>query len=644
MSPDELAHRLWRLAADRLCAGRARRAALRVEADCLDPLASLFPLDNETKNLWREAGLEAQIIEQAEMVLRGEWELFGRRLALGEFPSWCEDPSGGQAGGNAVAAIAPGLLKASGVDIRAIWELNRLQALVSLGQAYSLSGDNLYAARAAALIDNWSKTNPYLRSPNWSNALEAALRSFSLLQTIALCHDSEPFQNQRFGQSLAGLLFLHGHYLNTHLSRGSIALNHLAVEAAALTTLGFGLGELPGAHTWRRTGAVNLERCLERLVLEDGGPLEGSLHYLAFSAEAAVVAQSLAGPHGFELSSRGRERLALAYRFLSAATDRGMAISEFGDSDSAAVAGPPAALERERYTRALNLLWMGLENEPLRHAFRPDPDSARLFGTRAFAAQPQVESAPGLHLESFERSGHSVLRAPGLFLRFECGHWGAPPCHAHAHADRLSFSLFLYGLPFLVDPGTGSYLAKPEMREYLRSTAAHNCLSLEGRSQAAPRACFFQPEPVWSELIEAKTCESRQAVLAGQAAVLAGHESPRHTRRLTMDLEGRKLVLEDSLSGLGPDSRNVEIGFVFHPACRVSGPQADNGALSVENGAHRLTIQPDPRCTASLHRGESAPLRGWFSRTFGQAEPCQQAVLSARVQGEAHFVTRLRWE
>ncbi|MCE5269944.1 heparinase II/III family protein [bacterium] len=644
MSPAEFAHRSWRLAADRLGYGPARRAAARVEADCLDPLESLFPLDNQANSLWREAGLDSPVLAEAAAVLRGEWELFGRRLLLGEFPAWNVDPSGSPEGRKAARVVAPGLSGSSGADIRAVWELNRLQALVSLGQAFRLSGDSRYAVRAAALIENWSEANPFLRSVNWSNALEAALRAVSLLQAAALCHDSDPFQNNRFRKSLAGLLYLHGHYLHTHLSRGSTALNHLAVEAVALITLGFCLGELPGAHVWRRAGAERLERCLAALVLEDGGPLEGSLHYLAFSATAAVVAKRLAGPHGFELSSRGKEKLALAYRFLCAATDSGRAVSEFGDSDSAAVAGPPAVPEQDRYTRALNLLWLGLENEPLRHSFRPDPDSARLFGARAFVVPPGAVTQPGLLLERFERSGHYVLRAPGFFLRFECGHWGAPPCHAHAHADRLSFSLFIDGLPFLVDPGTGAYLDDPALREYLRSTAAHNTLSLDGRSQAAPRACFFQPETVRSELIEAKACESRQAVLAGRTAALPGREPPLHTRRLTLDLTGRRLVVEDSLTGLGPGSRSVEINFVFQPGCRVSAPQEEKGALRAENGAHCLTIQPDPRCTVSLHRGESAPLRGWFSRTFGQSEPCVQAVLCAPAQGEAHFVSVLRWE
>ncbi len=641
MSAAEIFHRLHRLAVDRLSARRALRTADDIDPSCLESLARLGLTANVRKEDWHSAGLDIPVLERAEALLRGEWTLFGRKLALGAIPDWQADPFTGSEPG--ADSPAPGLPHSQGLDIRSIWELNRLQELVTLGQAYRLSGESRYSGRAAKLIDNWSSTNPYLESLNWVNTLEAALRAISLLQTAALCRESEHFHETSFRGRLAGLLFLHGHFIRAHLSRGSTALNHLAGEAAGLTVLGYCLPALPGSSGWRRAGAAKLEESLMRLILEDGGPLEGSLHYLAFTACLAATAWQLAGPFGFSLSVQARERLKNAYRFLCAATDNGRAVSEFGDSDCAAAAGPPAGSNPERYSRALNMLRLINEEEHPAHDYRPDPESACLFGAPALCTGTAAVNENGLCLERFDKSGHYILRAPGFFLRFECGHWGASPCHAHAHADRLSFSLFLGGLPFLIDPGTGAYLADSQLREHLRSTRAHNTLCLDGLSQAQPVGCFFQPRPVESTLVDASIHDKNGAVLEGEVAALPEPNGPLHRRRISLDLDARSLTIEDEITRIGQNSRYVEIDFVFHPDCDTKIKKGKKTRLAAHNGGRRLEITADPLCLVSLHRGEHEPRRGWFSRSFMQAEPCWQACLSALIQKETKFVTVIRW-
>lgn len=641
MSAAEIGHRLYRLAVDRLSARGALRTANDIDPSCLESLDRLGLTGNVSKEKWRSSGMDKPVLERAEALLRGEWILFGRKLTLGEIPDWQADPFAGSE--TAQYSSAPGLPRLPGLDIRSIWELNRLQDLVTLGRAYCLSGENRYASRAAKLIEDWSNENPYLESLNWTNALEAALRAISLVQAAALCGESEHFHVTSFRRNLAGLLFLHGHFIRAHLSRGSTALNHLAGESAGLTALGFCLPKIPGAGGWRRTGAAKLEKSLARLILEDGGPLEGSLHYLAFTASLAVTAQQLTGPFGFAFSGQARERLAQTYRFLCAATNDGRAVSEFGDSDCAAAAGPPADSPEERYSRALNLLHLVRTDTPLLHEFKPDPDSACLFGVPALCTGTAADSEKGLRLERFDKSGHYILRAPGFSLRFECGHWGASPCHAHAHADRLSFSLFLDDLPFLIDPGTGAYLADTQLREHLRSTRAHNTLCLDGLSQARPLTCFFQPWPVESTLADASVHDKNSAVLEAQVAALPEPGGPVHRRRISLDLGGRKLIIEDEIIRIGQNSRYVEINFVFHPDCDVKSKKRKSAGLEAQNRGRRLEITADPLCRVSLHRGENEPRRGWFSEGFMQAEPCWQACLSALIREDMKFVTVLRW-
>ena len=53
---------------------------------------------------------------------------------------------------------------------------------------------------------------------------------------------------------------------------------------------------------------------------------------------------------------------------------------------------------------------------------------------------------------------------------------------AHAHADLFSYELSLFGERFVVDTGVYEYPAGP-MRQYVRSTAAHNTASVDGVDQ-----------------------------------------------------------------------------------------------------------------------------------------------------------------
>src|SRR5690606_2555175 len=53
----------------------------------------------------------------------------------------------------------------------------------------------------------------------------------------------------------------------------------------------------------------------------------------------------------------------------------------------------------------------------------------------------------------------------------------------HAHCDLLSFELDLAGLPFAVDAGVSGYADAP-LREFVRSTRAHNTVVIGGREQS----------------------------------------------------------------------------------------------------------------------------------------------------------------
>ena len=64
-------------------------------------------------------------------------------------------------------------------DSKVVWELNRHQWLVRLGQAYRMTGDERYAERFAATIVEWTRANPPGVGINWASSLEVAFRIIS---------------------------------------------------------------------------------------------------------------------------------------------------------------------------------------------------------------------------------------------------------------------------------------------------------------------------------------------------------------------------------------------------------------------------------------------------------------------------------
>jgi hypothetical protein len=119
---------------------------------------------------------------------------------------------------------------------------------------------------------------------------------------------------------------------------------------------------------------------------------------------------------------------------------------------------------------------------------------------------------------------------------------------AHAHADCLSFELWVDGERWVVDTGTSTYEAGSR-RAYERSTAAHNTIEIDGEDQTE----------VWGIFRAARRARGTLEFVAsdgGTVEVVASHDgyrrltgSPVHRRRWQISSE--RLEITDTVSGIG---------------------------------------------------------------------------------------------
>ena len=132
-------------------------------------------------------GTRNQAIAAAEAVCQMRFDLLGYRgLFFGDPVDWHLDPvSGRRAPLTHWSQINPLDLTAVG-DSKVVWELNRHQWLVYLGQAYRLTGDDRYAETFVNHLRDWIQANPPGMGINWASSLEVSLRLIAWCWALAL--------------------------------------------------------------------------------------------------------------------------------------------------------------------------------------------------------------------------------------------------------------------------------------------------------------------------------------------------------------------------------------------------------------------------------------------------------------------------
>jgi hypothetical protein len=201
------------------------------------------------------------------------------------------------------------------------------------------------------------------------------------------------------------------------------------------------------------------------------------------------------------------------------------------------------------------------------------------------------------------------------------------PNFGHGHADGLSLQLRIGGAPALIDPGTFGYGGEARWRSYFRSTAAHNTVTVDGRSQAKEAGPFLWATSYTCELLHLALEPERAAILVARHD---GYEpfGVRHTRAVKI-VPGFVFVL-DRLEGAGAH----ELCLRWHFA----------GAVRAADGAHVLDGPAALRCIAAggaaqLFAGSETPPSGWRSDRYGVKQPVSTLELRCFVKLPHEFAT-----
>lgn len=453
------------------------------------------------------------------------------------------------------------LIRADGSDVRILWELNRLGHLLRLDDAVEFLNQ----------LRSWHEQNPYGRGPNWTCAMEVALRAIN----IALAFEgfrTSPHIDSEALHFVLRLLQQHGTYIQNNLEFSHIATsNHYLSDVAGLLWLGVMLPELFEADEWREFGLTELLREMDKQVLADGADYEASTGYHRFVLELFLYSFMLCRECGIEIDSKYWHKLKQMLLFVRAYLRPDGFAPLIGDTDGGQVL-------------------------PFRPRRADDHGYVLEIGAEVFN-EPSVK-LPEQTSKAFPEAGIYIMRRGDCYLCFNASGAGINGRGSHGHNDALSIEVSARGRAFIVDPGTYVYTADLQMRHAFRSTAYHSTVKIDGEEQNTTEANtpFVIGNEAQPRVLEWQSTDEYDKVVAEHYGYRRLRASVTHRRTVTFNKSECSWLIDDEFFGAG--EHDFEVWFHFAPdlllLIRDAGVEARERGSDVGLIVQSLTLTDAP--------------------------------------------------
>ena len=273
------------------------------------------------------------VLAHADRVCEGHFDLLGHRgLSFGHPIDWHLDPVSGRRSPRVHWSRLNPLDPLVVGDSKVVWELNRHQWLVHLGQAYRLTGDERYAVVSAGHLRAWMSANPPGVGINWASSLEAALRIIAWCWTLHLFRQAPEFSGWLF-RELARWIVIHALHVERYLSYYFSPNTHLTGEALGLFYVGVLFPEHERAARWRELSTRILVEESARQIHADGVYFEQSTYYQRYTVEIYLHFLILAARNGLAVPPVVAERVQSMLDFLLSVRHPNGSMPQIGDSD-----------------------------------------------------------------------------------------------------------------------------------------------------------------------------------------------------------------------------------------------------------------------------------------------------------------------
>jgi hypothetical protein len=501
-------------------------------------------------------------------------------------------------------------------DIKLIWELSRMDWVLSLAQA-ARDGDVNAREKLDSWLRDWCRNNPPYKGPNWKCGQEASIRIIHLVvAAMFLGQDRAP------SVDLISLIELHLKRIAPTIQY-AIAQdnNHGTSEAAALFIGGSmmaSLGRIQGKN-WEHLGRKWLENRADQLIGDKGSFSQYSLNYHRLMLDTFAISEiwrrNLSLP---SFSPRFYERMLGATQWLYHMID-----PETGDgpnigANDGALLLPISDAPYRDYRPSVQLA-MALFNNEI--AYQDKSLNAGLLWL-GVPLPNKVSLKPGDYIA--DDGGFAILRRDKATIIFRYPRFRFRP----SQADALHLDLSLNGENLLRDGGTYGYNTDFRWMKYFSGTESHNTIQFDVRDQMPRISRFLFGNWLKTSFFEPLT---KDAVSSRIGVGYRDSHGATHKRCLSLNDDGMLVV--DDISGF----KNVAIlRWRFIPGSWSL--SVINNKLQITNNRNNLLIM-NVHATMPIIRAEI--LDGFESRHYLQKEKIP--VLEVEFNQPGIVSTEVRW-
>ena len=466
------------------------------------------------------------------------------------------------------------------------YNLHYFDYALDLAWAARATGERRFVDRFVDLATSWIAACPPGKGDGWE-PYPVSLRIVNWIYALLLLGDRVDAADwERIGASVA----VQTAYLERRLEFHILA-NHLLKNLKALVIAGlFFSGR--DAERWLRRGLRLLWRELFEQVLRDGVHYERSPMYHAIALADFLEVVALLDAVGEPVPEDARARVGRMVEALGVLSRPDGSLHRFNDAADGIA-----------------------------------PSRGWLDGM-ARAIVGRAVPAPTGAIELRDAGYYAYVDpATGTRLVVDCGEPGPRYQPGHAHCDLLSFELDLAGRRFAVDSGVAGYADHP-LREYVRSTRAHNTVVIAGREQSEIWGAFRMARrarvlgaTVGTEASGGGGWHGRAVEGRGRGAYrVSGAYIPYFDRRCvherTIEGAGGEWRVEDRVHGA--DGAALESWLHLHPDWTL---EPTEGGLAARAGGDVVVIEPFGVDAVDWCAGRMDPPQGWYCPEFGVAVP-----------------------
>ncbi|MEP6903363.1 MAG: alginate lyase family protein [Actinomycetota bacterium] len=583
----------------------------------------------------------AHVLEKSEKIIEGKFDLLGfQNLDFGKAIDWHYEPLSGKHLPLKHWKQFDELDTEETGDKKVVWELNRHQHFFTLGVAFWITKDEHYAATFARHLDSWMEQNPPGIGINWFSSLEVAFRAISWIWAFHFFKGSNSLTPELFQKTLK-FLYLHGGHLEKYLSTYYSPNTHLTGEALGLYYLGTQLDVFERAKHWRKLGEEILFAELDRQIHADGVYFEQSSWYQRYTTDFYthfLILKTLNEENTDKiLQEKFETKLQLLHDFQMSITRPDGTTPIIGDDDggrSLPLSGSESNNFRANLATAAILFERG-DYKFVAGEFTEETlwllgsEGARSF-ENLLAFEPRQSS------KIFPDGGYFAMRdgwsETDNYLLVDCGEIGSIN-GGHGHSDALSIELAIGGKTLLVDSGTYTYHESDEMRNFFRTSIAHNTLMIDEKSQSEPGGKFSWKTKAKLS-VQSLISEDRFDFFEGshngyeRLAEAATHQ------RSILFLKNNYWIMRDFVKTHGTHDYALNFHFNKQTDPAIESAEGGNSCISEtpsnENGWRMFTFGDN----GSWQRKES-----WISNNYGKKDSAPFLRFVSKGKGAQEFFT-----